>query len=132
MTILKSIGAIVAGFITVVILSIGTDFIFESLHIFPPQSAGQYGFWLLLVAFIYRSVYAVAGGYVTALLAPANPMRHVIVLGVFGIIGGVIGIFAGWNLSDHWYPIALAVTAFPLTWIGGKLRMNRKVNHFVE
>lgn len=34
----KSIGAVVAGFLTVVVLSVGTDFILESLGIFPPQS----------------------------------------------------------------------------------------------
>ncbi len=120
MAIAKSIGAIIGGFLVVVLLSVGTDFVLESLlHVFPPQSAGPYPTWMLVLAFIYRSVFAATGGYVTAMLAPTNKMRHVIVLGVLGILGGVAGIFAGWNLSDHWYPIALAVTAFPLVYLGG-------------
>lgn len=49
-------------------------------------------------------------------------MKHVKILGVIGTLGGITGIFAGWNLSDHWYPIALAVTAFPLVWLGGKMK----------
>ena len=122
MTILKSIGAILAGFLTVVILSVGSDFILESVGVFPPASdQGLFTTWMLVLAFLYRSIYAVAGGYATAMLAPTNPARHVIVLGVLGVIGGVMGVIAGWNLSQHWYPIALAVTAFPLVWLGGKL-----------
>ncbi len=127
MTIVKSIGAIAAGFVTVVVLSMGTDYVLEALGIFPPPSdQGLYVTWMLVLALIYRSVYAVAGGYVTAMLAPANPMRHVIILAVLGTLGGIAGVVAGWDLSSHWYPIALAVTAFPLVWLGGKLRIRRK------
>ena len=122
MNTLKSIGAVVAGFITVVILSVGTDKIMEAVGIFPPPSeAGLFVTWMLVVALVYRSVYAVVGGYVTALCAPSNPLKHVKILGVFGIIGGVAGVIVGWDLSAHWYPIALAVTAYPLTYWGGKL-----------
>ncbi|MBC7836532.1 hypothetical protein H7X87_02025 [Acetobacteraceae bacterium] len=127
MTILKSIGAIVAGFLTVVILSVGTDYILEALGVFPPASEqGLYVTWMLVLAFIYRSIYTVAGGYVTAMLAPANPLRHIIVLGVLGTLGGIVGVFVGWDLSSHWYPIALAVTAFPLIWLGGKIWKRRR------
>lgn len=120
---LKSIGAVLAGFLTVVILSTLTDAILEKLGVFPPiSSAGLFVTWMLILAFAYRSAYTVLGGYVTAMLAPKNPVNHVRTLGVLGTIGGVLGVIAGWNLSAHWYPIALAVTAFPLTWWGGKLR----------
>jgi hypothetical protein len=37
--------------------------------------------------------------------------------------GAIIAVvFVGWNLSEHWYPIAIAVTAFPCTWLGGKMK----------
>ncbi len=119
----KSIGAVLAGFIAVFILSIGTDAILEALGIFPPQSQPQLFIgWMLILAFIYRSAYGVVGGYITARFAPNNTMRHVAILGILGTIGGIAGVIAGWNLSAHWYPIALAVTAFPLVWIGGKMK----------
>ncbi len=122
MTKLKSIGAILAGFLTVALLSVATDFVLETLGIFPPASEqGLYVQWMLALALVYRSVYAVAGGYVTASLAPGNKMRHVVVLGVLGLMGGLAGVVAGWNLSSHWYPIALAVTAYPLVYLGGWL-----------
>jgi hypothetical protein len=125
---LKSIGAVVAGFLTVVVLSIGTDKILEATGVFPPPSdTGLFVTWMLLLALVYRSLYTVAGGWVTAKLAPSKPMAHVTVLGILGTLGGIAGIVAGWNLSDHWYPIALAITAFPLIWIGGKISRPKEV-----
>lgn len=122
MNTLKSIWSVLAGFLTVVVLSTATDLIFEGLGVFPPIGQGIFITWMLVLALSYRIIYTVMGGYITAKLAPQNPMKHVTVLAVIGTIAGFIGIFVGWNMSEHWYPIALAVTAFPCTWYGGKLR----------
>jgi uncharacterized membrane protein len=121
--ILKSIGAVIAGFLVVVILSTVTDTILEKLGIFPSPQGGLFITRLLVVAFLYRSLYTVIGGYVTAWLAPNRPMRHVTILGIIGTIAGILGVIAGWNLSAHWYPIAIAATGFVFVWIGGKIRM---------
>jgi hypothetical protein len=119
----KSIVAVVAGFLTVVILSTVTDFALESAGFFPPIGQGIFSTSLLLIAFAYRSLYTVVGGFVTARLAPNRPMRHAIILGIVGIVAGGIGVVAGWNLSAHWYPIALVIGALPCSWLGGKLRL---------
>ncbi len=121
---LKSIGAVLAGFIIVIVLSIGTDFALESLGLFPPQTEPEaYTAGMLTIALTYRCVYTMGGGYVTALLAPNRPIRHAILLGLVGIIAGSIGVVMAWNLSpEHWYPISLVITALPCTWLGGKLR----------
>lgn len=122
MNTLKSIGAVVAGFLVVAMLSTGTDWALERIGIFPePSSEGLFVTWMLVLAFLYRSVYAFLGGFVTAYLAPSHPMKHVVALAIIGTVGGVAGVFAGWNLSAHWYPIAIAVTAFPLVWWGGRV-----------
>jgi hypothetical protein len=123
---LKSIGAVIAGFITVVVLSIGTDAILEGMNVFPSQSHPELYTWdMLFIALVYRSVYTIVGGYVTASIPSANPMQHVAILGILGLIAGTAGVIIGWTLSAHWYPITLAVTAFPLTWLGGKMRIKR-------
>ena len=121
----KSIWAVVAGFLTVVILSTLTDFLLESLKIFTPIGQGPMATWMLVVAFIYRSIYTVLGGYITARLAPNRPMRHAIILGIIGIAAGAVGVVVGWNLSEHWYPIALVVFALPCTWLGGRLKAGK-------
>ncbi len=123
--ILRSIVAIIAGFITVVILSIMTDIVLEAIKFFPPQDKPElYTGGLLLIAFIYRSIYTIAGGYITAMLAPNKPMRHAIILGAIGMVMGTLGAMANWDktaASGAWYPIALVVAAIPCTWLGGKL-----------
>jgi hypothetical protein len=78
---------------------------------------------MLIVAFFYRSVYTILGGYITATLAPEKPMRLVYILAGFGTIGGIVGVIAGWNLSAHWYPIAILISAIPCTVFGGKLKV---------
>ncbi len=121
MTYIKSIWAVVAGFLVVVVFSTGTDAILEAIGVFP--NAGEVlGTGYLATALAYRTVYTVLGGYVTAWLAPQNPMKHVWVLAILGQIGGLAGVAAGWNLSAHWYPIAIAVLAIPSVWLGGKIR----------
>lgn len=120
--VLKSIGAVVAGFAAVVILSTATDFALESIGIFPPILPGtSYVTWMLAVALAYRIAYTVLGGYATAWLAPKNKMTHVWVLAGIGQLGGIWGVIAGWNLSAHWYPIAIALAAIPGVWLGGWL-----------
>ena len=123
---LKSIGAIFAGFVTVALLSTLTDFILESVGVFTPPGEGFFVTWMLIVALSYRILYTVAGGYVTALTAPNRPMRHVVILGSIGTVLAIVGTIVGWDLSAHWYPIALVVTALPCTWFGGYLRLKRK------
>jgi len=119
----KSIGAILAGFIAVFVLSIATDVVLEKLGVFPPQNEpASYVGWMLMLALIYRCAYTVLGGYITATLAPDRPMRHAITLGIIGVIAATLGAIAGWNLSQHWYPIALIITGLPCTWLGGKLK----------
>jgi hypothetical protein len=127
-TFLKSAGAIVVGFITVAGLSTVTDFLLEAIGVLPPVSQeGLFVTWMLMLALSYRLVYTVLGGYVTARLAPESPMKHVWILAGIGQVAGILGVVAGWNLSAHWYPIAIALTAIPCTWLGGWLRTRRSV-----
>lgn len=126
-TIFKSIGAVIVGFATVAVLSIATDFALESLGIFPPQTnPGAYVTWMLVLALAYRSIYTVVGGYVTARLAPQNPMRHIYALMILGGLGGIAGLINGWHLGNHWYPILLAITGPLFVWVGGKLKTNNQ------
>jgi hypothetical protein len=119
----RSTGAVLAGFFAVVVLSIGTDEILHVVDVYPPWGLPLFDTDLLLLALGYRIVYTVAGGYITARLAPRNPMRHAIVLGVVGLVLGTIGAIATipMHLGPSWYPIALVIAALPCAWLGGLL-----------
>jgi hypothetical protein len=125
---LRSVGAVVIGFVVVVALSLGTDQVFHSLGIYPPWGEPMNDHPLLALALCYRIVYQVLGSYLTARLAPRNPMRHVWVMGFIGLalsIVGAVGAIAA-NMGPSWYPIALAISAMPSAWLGGRLYVGRK------
>jgi hypothetical protein len=128
---LSSTAAVLGGFVTVVVLSIGTDQLFHVLEVYPPWGEPMYEARLNLLALSYRILYTVLGGYVTASLAPQTQMRHVVVLGVIGFLAGLVGAIAAISSADlgpDWYPIAIAVTGFPAVWAGGLLWTARDRN----
>jgi len=126
---LRSIGAVLAGFLVIIIISIPTDLAMHSTGVFPP--AGQpmsNALWLL--ATTYRFVYSVAGCYIAARLAPDRPMRHAMALGVVGLALSIVGAVMTWNrgpgFGPHWYPLALVAIAIPCAWLGGKLHVGTR------
>ena len=124
----RSTAAILAGFLSVAILSLVTDQILHVLHVYPPWGEPMWDPRLNLLALSYRTVFTIFGGYLTARLAPRAPMRHVAILGLIGTFMATAGAIAAIRLADfgpNWYPIALAVTGFPCIWIGGLLSEGR-------
>jgi hypothetical protein len=120
----RSIGALLAGFVAVVVLSLGTDFALHATGVFP--ALGQrMSDALFILATAYRTLYSVVGSYVTAQLAPDRPVGHALVGGLIGVALSTLGAVVTWNkdLGPHWYPLALIVTAMPTAWLGGKLRV---------
>jgi len=123
--ILRSVGALFAGFVVVVVLSLGTDVLMHVTGVSPPWGEPMSDSRFLL-ATAYRILYAVAGSYVTARLAPHRPMKHALLGGVVGLVLSTLGAVATWDrgpeLGPHWYPLALVATALPCAWAGGRLR----------
>ncbi|SRR5712691_9252255 len=129
---LRSIGAVLAGALTGILLSVGTDAVLHAAGIFPP-SGQRMSDGLFLLATVYRNIYGVAGSYITARLAPSRPMMHAIVLGVLGLVANIVGTVGTWNkgpeFGPHWYPLALIVLAMPCAWVGGRLYISSATRH---
>jgi hypothetical protein len=124
----RSAGAVLLGFLVVVVLSLGTDQVLHVLGVYPPWGQPMYDTGLNLLALAYRIVYAILGSYVAARFAPRNPMRHAMVLGVLGLIVSTLGAIAAikMEMGPRWYPILLALTALPCAWLGGALYLRRQ------
>ena len=124
----RSTAAVLAGFLLVLVLSLATDQVLHVLQVYPPWGEPMWDRRLNLLALAYRTVYTIASGYLTASLAPHRLMRHAVILGIVGAIGGMAGVIATWNLGfgPRWYPLALAITAFPSVWLGGVLYLRRR------
>jgi hypothetical protein len=124
----RTVGAIVAGLVVGLILTLGTDAILHATGFFPPYdqvaSSGS-----LAVATFYRFVYSVLGSYIGARLAPNRPMWHAMFLGWLNLAVSLIGAVLTWNrgaqFGPHWYPVSLIVLALPAAWIGGRLFTSR-------
>ena len=119
---LKSIGAVIAGLVVVILVTTLVDIVLHAVHFFPPMDQPINNVQALL-ATSYRVVISIAGAWLTARLAPDRPLRHAVILGIIGTVLSLIGIIATWKLGlgPRWYPIALAVLAIPQCWAGGKL-----------
>ncbi len=122
----KSIWAVAAGVLFVIVVTTIIDIALHMLDVFPPMGM-PLDDRLSLIALSYRIPITIAGAYLTATLAPANPMKHAIILGVVGTVLGGLGILAtlGKGLGPAWYPISLAVLAIPQCWAGGQLYSRR-------
>ena len=122
----KSVGAVLAGLITIVVLSNGTDAIMEATGVFPPVAVQRTeGFdtgWMVVLALVYRGIYTVAGGYVAAALAPNRPMRHAVALGILGIVLSILGAVATRGITPAWFSISLVILGLPCVWLGAKLK----------
>jgi hypothetical protein len=118
----KSVWAVVAGVLFIVVVTTLVDMVLHQVRVFPDMKVPLTDA-LSLLATSYRVVISVAGAWLTARLAPRNPMKHALILGVVGTVLGLVGVVATWNLGmgPRWYPIALAVLAVPQCWAGGML-----------
>jgi len=119
----RSAGAVFLGFLAVVVLSLGTDQLMHVLNVYPPWNEPMNETGDNLLALAYRCLYGVIGGYVTARFAPHSPMRHALVGGAIGFVLSTVGAIAtiNMNMGPGWYPILLALTALPTSWLGGVL-----------
>lgn len=122
----RSFLVILAGFVLVFVLSLGTDVSLHMIGLTPPLGQPMSN-PMFLLATLYRTIYAAIGSYLTARLAPNDPMTHALVGGFIGLAISIVGAVVTWNhvpsLGPHWYPLALVVTALPSAWIGGKIRL---------
>jgi hypothetical protein len=122
---LRSIGAVLAGLLAIIILSVATDQALHATGVFPPFGQPMAD-GLFLLATAYRIVYGVVASYITARLAPEQPMQHALALGVVGLAISTAGAVAMWNempaIGPKWYALAVIAIALPCAWVGGRLR----------
>jgi hypothetical protein len=122
---LQSIGAVLAGVVAGIVVTLATDAALHAAGVFPPLGQPTPDGPLAL-ATLYRTIYGVGGAYLTARLAPSRPMLHVMILGALSVVASFVGAIVTWNkvpsLGPHWYPVALVILAMPQSWLGGRLR----------
>ena len=124
----RSLWAVAAGFLTVVILSTVVDQIFHMLDVYPPWGQPMPETGDNALALSYRIVITILGGWITARLAPRNAMKHVWILGLIGFGVGVAAAIATipLNWGPAWYPVLIPITGLPATILGGWLYTRKR------
>jgi len=122
----RSILAVFAGFLVVVILSLGTDVFLHLVASFP-KLGEVYSDRQFVWATLYRTFYGIVGSSVTAALAPRRPMKHALIGGAIGVVANAAGVVAalmqGPKLGPLWYPLALLIGTLPTAWLGAQLHI---------
>lgn len=118
----RSVWAVVAGVLFIIVVTTIVDLVLHQMHFYPPVGVPMNDTHALVAA-AYRFVIGIGGAWLTARLAPANTMKHVLILGGVGMLLGLLGVLVTWNanLGPRWYAISLVVTALPQCWLGGRL-----------
>jgi hypothetical protein len=116
--------ALVAGFATMAILVVVLT---AALARLVPEWVGTEGNPRLGYAVVnlgYSALSAAAGGYVTAWLSAANPLIHVLVLGIVVLAMGALSALQSRGKQPVWYALSL-LALMPLGALaGGLLRLH--------
>jgi hypothetical protein len=127
---LASALAVIGGFILTAASSSIADALMYGTGVFPSGIHPMAGY-LFAVAAAYRALFAIAGGYLTARLAPDRPMLHAWVLAGIGLTAGLGGVVAQLmmgpaKLGPTWYPVLVGAEAIPCVYLGARLALLRR------
>jgi len=119
---LRSAAAVIAGYFVMVLAVFA---LFKLWRVDVAIGPSSPGFMALSVA--YGFVAAVAGGYVTALVARRAPLQHAGALTVIGLILSSINLHASWGTETFLYQLTFSIFPAAGVLLGGYLRAQRLV-----
>jgi hypothetical protein len=120
--IVRSVFAIVAGFLFIGALAFGTGMALQSAGIVPPVGEPMTAVTPVLMETAYVALFAIAGCWLAAWLAPDRPMRHALILGFLGLAFNVMGAVSTWGERPAWAVLLNLALVLPYAWMGGRLR----------
>lgn len=129
-SILRSLLAILAGYIAPALLTLVTVPILGALAPATLDAGNGWSVWLNVA---YGAVFAAAGGWLAARLAPSKPFVHAIILAVLmGVLTGLTAVAAAsapptpeYNQPAWYYPVLAGVSVLAVTF-GGWLYSRKK------
>jgi hypothetical protein len=118
----RSVLAVVVGFLLIGALAFGAGAALQAAGIQPPPGEPMTDLGPVLLETAYVAVFAIAGCWVAAWLAPDRPMRHALILGFLGLAFNLMGAAATWGQRPVWAVVLNLALVMPYAWIGGRLR----------
>jgi hypothetical protein len=123
---LRSVLAVVAGFLIIGALAIGTGKLVQSMVPAQFDAAGNPTTMpMMLLQLLYVGVYATFGCWLAGRLAPSRPMTHALVVGVLGLMLNVPSAIALRGTHPMWYLVVGVATTMLWAWLGGRIADSR-------
>ena len=123
---LRSVLAVVGGFLLIGVLAFGTGKLMQSAWPAQFDAAGTPTTTLMMIVqLLYVGAYATFGCWLAARLAPSRPMRHALALGVLGLALNIPSAIALRDTSPAWYLAAGVLTTMLWAWLGGRMAESR-------
>jgi uncharacterized membrane protein len=128
-TVLRSMAAILAGWIASFVGAAVTLSVIATLHPEPFTSTEPYGVGWLLVLLLVSGVHDAVGGFVTAAIARRDEVKHGIGLVVFTIAIALcfLSLHKDATKTPTWYPTVFLTLIVPSTLFGVWLRMRQPI-----
>jgi len=119
----RSILAVLAGWIAVGILVVCTDLVLGRMYPqsyvegkIPPDS-------LSALSLATSLIYSIAGGWITASMAARRRWNHIWALVMWGLLMGIASAIFTWGKIQNWYQVGLILGWVPTVVLGGFLRI---------
>lgn len=121
---LRSTVAVVVGFLfTGVAIILTTNALHGAMPVaYPPAPARIDALSWLAIETGIVAIFAVAGCWLTARLAPARPMRHALISGAIAFAMSIPQTMTAWEQRPAWYNLLNLMLVLPLAWLGGRIR----------
>lgn len=125
---IRSILAVLGGYLTSTVLVLITQAVI--MMVFTEEMLSSAGLYpataFLLIVLFYSMVYAVAGGYVTAMIAKRAEVRHAFVLGAFMLTLGVLTVLFQVRDLPIWWHVIFLGQLIPAVLGGAYLRIRHQ------
>ena len=119
---LRSVLAVVAGFLVIGVLAFGTGKVMQSASPAQFDAAGNPTTTvMMIVQLLYVGVYATFGCWLAGRLAPSRPMLHALVLGVLGLALNIPSAMSLRDTHPTWYLAAGILSTMLWAWLGGTI-----------
>ena len=119
---MRTIFAVVAGFIAWTVLFLGSNSI---LSLTMPGSFKADGSTdsaaMLLLILLLSVIFSIIAGWITAKLATVNPQRNALILGIILLLVGISVQLQFWEVMPLWYHLSFLGLLIPGAIVGGRL-----------
>ena len=116
---LRSIAAVLVGFLLTVVLAFGVEFALITLFHREPVNDSNREPIMLLILIVTTSSCAAVGAYAAGMVVGTRPQAHALVLGVLLLLGDLGLALTYWRNEPVWYHVGVLALLVPAAAVGG-------------